>query len=631
MESNQAIVTIATIASLCENSNKKIKDYLDIITPFVSQCLPSCIGSKVDLLLIKSRMEKDFGFYELPVGVIKQILFRLADRRDSILMMGGESPDFHFIVKSTNLKDGFKSKYKKSKADLDLVIKALILFLKSEYGVTCEEDKAKSMLLESFSTFFATILDSEKGIIPGSIIKKEKRRVAKFILMEKSKSSAIFDKIEELTRGYIVYQAIYFYEKQPYLMSTVDLKDVTIYLDTPVLIHALEFRNAESSRTVLDIIDLVKKLGGTVKVFSHNVEELQHILEAYCEAFPNISSFKLDGLLRKYRSKLAVLAISQNLVSNICESFEVVEAAPLGILNDWEILNMEEAIKRHYIKSLRQLPANDAIIGRNRIENDTRSLMAILRARNGSTPTSFSQCKAILLSESRTARMTYKSLRDGALSNEINLVYSVMDLSCILWLASSRCSSELREDMLLYGVSAAIEANDRVIKKMLDYTHELEAVGKIRPETALSIRSNPRAKEIIADLSDNDQALISEDSVITVANELMIEEKAKQKAVPKMRVWKTITYWSTVFVFGLVLFSLIILPPVLQMLQIVSVKNPWPILTPVLLGIFGALYMFSSEKRSIKHIGTIAGNLVEDYIYDREVFKARKHAEYFTK
>ncbi|NLI54062.1 MAG: hypothetical protein GX417_07015 [Clostridiales bacterium] len=160
MESSQAIITIATIASLCENSNKSITDYLDIITPFVLQCLPSNIGAKVDLLYIKSRMEKDFSFYEIPIGVIKQILIRITDRKDSLLTREGESPNFQFIVNSTNLKDGFKARYKKSKSDMDLVIKELILFLKNEYGISCEEEEAKSMLLESFSAFFATILEA---------------------------------------------------------------------------------------------------------------------------------------------------------------------------------------------------------------------------------------------------------------------------------------------------------------------------------------------------------------------------------------------------------------------------------------------------------------------------------------
>ncbi|NLI54301.1 MAG: hypothetical protein GX417_08225 [Clostridiales bacterium] len=480
-------------------------------------------------------------------------------------------------------------------------------------------------------TIDPTILDTEKGIIPGSVIKKEKRRVAKFILIEKHKASSVFDKIEELTRGYIIYQAIYFFEKQPSMVSTVDLKDVIVYLDTPVLIDALEYRNAEGTRTVKDIINLIQHLGGAVKVFSHNVEELQGILEKYCEVFPNTNTFKLDGLLRKYKSKLGILAISQNLTNVIREELEIVDAPPLGILSDWETLNIEEAIKRHYMQSLEKLPPNDTIIGKKRIENDTRSLMAVVRARNGNTPTTFSQCNAILLSDSKTARRTYTSLRKGAPTNEINFVYSVMDLSCILWLSSSRCSSKLREDMLLYSVSATIEASDRVIKKMLQYTRELEVVGKIRPETALLMRSNPRAKEIIADLSDNDPSQITEHIVINAANELMIEEKANRRAIPKMKAWKKITSIGISSIVGLILFSLIVLPLVLQAMQLILVNSAWQILIPMILGVLGSLYFLLSEKHSIKHLGTIAGNLVEDRILEREIKEARKHAEYFTK
>jgi hypothetical protein len=631
MESSQIITTIATIASLCENSNKMITDYLDIITPFVIQCLPTCTETKIDLLNVKSKMQLDFGFLDMPVGVIKQILLRVADKSDSILRKEGEAPDFHFVIKSTNLKDGFKAKCKKSKADMELVIKELILYFKNEYGVDYNAETAKRMLLESFSAFFATILDTERGIIPGTIVKKERRRVAKFILLEKSKKSSIFDKIEDLTRGYIVYQAIYFFEKQPSMVSTIDLKNVTVYLDTPVLIDALEFGNAESTKTVNDMISLVKKLGGTVKVFTHIVEELQGILEKYCEVFPNTNTFKLDGLIRKYRSKIGIFAVSQSLSNVIGESFEVVDAPPLGIISDWETLNIEEAINRHYIRSLQKLPTNDTVVGKKRIENDTRSLMAIVKARNGNTSTTFNQCGAILLSDSRTARRTYASLRDGASSKEINFVYSVMDISCLLWLSSTRCSSELKEDLLLYSVSAAVETSDRVIRKMLDYTRDLEAVGSIRPETALAMRSNPRAKEIIADFCDNDPQLVTESTVIKTANELVIEQKANERAIPKMRVWKKITEFAISAIVGLVLLSLIVLPPILQITQTVTQTNAWTIIVPMMLGIIGAIYGFAGEKRVIQHIGVVSGNIVEDFIFDREIKKARKHAEYFTK
>lgn len=630
MEISQAISTIATIAAICENSKKEIADYLDIITPFVLQCLPTTSGSKVDLLHLKSKMELDFSFENMPVGVIKTILSRIAKRHNSMLLVEGESPNYVFTVKTTNLKSDFKTKFKRSKENMETVAKELMLFLSKEYGRDYSIDAAKSQLLESFSSYFAPILDTEKGIMSGSTTKLEKRRVAKFILEEKRKASSVFDKIQELTKGYVIYQAIYYYEKQPSIVSTVNLENMSVYLDTPVLIDALGFRSNESTKAVKDLIDLVRLLGGKVKVHSHIVNELQGILEAYCDSFPNINTFKLDGLLKTYRSKLAILALSQNLSIEIQKEFEIEDAPPLGITSDWETLNAEEAIKRFYYQSVNSLNDNDATIGKKRVENDTRSLMAIVRLRNGESPISFNNSKAILLSDSKTARKVYSYLRDGASINEINLVYSVMDLSCVLWLSSTRCNSSLREDMLLYSVSAAVEANDKVIKRMLEYTAELESVGEILPETAIALRSNPRAKQIIADLSENELLLVSKENVVHTANELMIEEQATKRALPKMIFGKKAVNIFAILFSWLFLVSLIVVPVVMQLLNVITGNNPSMIVISIV-GVIAALISIIEKNRTVKHIGKILGNHMEDHILTIELKKARKHAEYFIK
>lgn len=628
MEASQAITTIATIAAICESSNKRISDYLDIITPFVLQCLPSNIGSKVDLLHVKSRMEQDFSFIDIPLGVIKTILIRIASCPNSILTIEGESPHFEFQVKTTNLKSDFKLKCKRSKEIMEEVAKELVQYLYKEYGAEYELEAAKTLLLESFSTFFASILDTEKGIVPGIATRKDKRRVAKFILEEKQKASSVFDKIEELTKGYVIFQAIYFYEKQPSLVKTADLDNTVIYLDTPVLIDALGYRSTESTRAVKDLINLVGKLGGNVKVHTHVVAELQGILEAFCDGFPNINTFKLDGLLKKYRSKLAILTLSQSLENEIRKELEIEDAPPLGITADWETLNAEEAIRRFYQQSLNGLTASEANVGKKRVENDTRSLMAIVRARNGESPTSFINCKAVLLSDSKTARKVYSYLRDGADGKEINLVYSVMDLSCVLWLSSTRCTNLLRQDILLYSVSAAIEASDNVIKRMLEYTTDLESIGTILPETAVAMRSNPRAKQIIADLSENEVSAVTKDNVIRTANRIMIEERANKKALPKMRIGKKLGYYGTIGFAWTLLGCLIIAPVCLQLSQVISGDDPLMVVVSIIAAIV-AIISLVEKNRTVKHFGTIIGNSIEDSILAMELRKARKHAEYF--
>lgn len=62
MGNPNSIITIATLAALYESSGNSYSDFLDIIIPFITSCLPTRIGSPVDLTAIKAKMERDYAF-----------------------------------------------------------------------------------------------------------------------------------------------------------------------------------------------------------------------------------------------------------------------------------------------------------------------------------------------------------------------------------------------------------------------------------------------------------------------------------------------------------------------------------------------------------------------------------------
>ena len=76
VENTNALTTVAMLASVYQNEQK---DYLDIITPFVCNLLPAR-GELISFTTLQQKMESEYGFLKMPIGVLKKIVLRLCSQ-----------------------------------------------------------------------------------------------------------------------------------------------------------------------------------------------------------------------------------------------------------------------------------------------------------------------------------------------------------------------------------------------------------------------------------------------------------------------------------------------------------------------------------------------------------------------
>lgn len=60
-------------------------------------------------------------------------------------------------------------------------------------------------------------------------------------------------------------------------------KDVTFYLDTPLLIRRIGLEGEPRKAAVENLISLLHNLGGTVATFLHSRDELKYVLKSVAE------------------------------------------------------------------------------------------------------------------------------------------------------------------------------------------------------------------------------------------------------------------------------------------------------------------------------------------------------------
>lgn len=520
MSNTNTIITVAMLSAIYENHQK---DYLDMIKPFVCNLLPAR-NQHIDFLDLKHRMESEYGFINMPIGVLKKIIARLCKGDNPLCVCYGF--DQYRTVKAYDTSE-FRKNHTHMKATCSEVSNALKDYLNNERAMNYSEERCTLEILRYLDQFGHRVLKNSDALRSLPVDERISRYIACFIQLEKEKNSLVYDRILELARGYMVYRSIYFFSQKGIEKSGISLAGVTVYLDTPLIINALGFDTIVGKQAVTDAIGLAKSLGARVAVLEHCVEEAQGILNAYISAYPRVQTFRLQALTIRGYSLLALQNISQGISQKLQEELDIsIDAAPgLGSSSDWDRINTEEALNRYYIDSL-QDKKHDEIL-HTRIENDVRTLSYALQLREGNRPKHFENCKVLVLSDSKTARQAAYALYDDYRHDEINIVYSLTDFSCIAWLASPFQPPEIAEDLLMYNSAAALDVADAVIEQMLTYVDELEELGEISENMAFLLRTHPSVRYAAAEITGNDASLLSPNMINEIYKKAVDETATK--------------------------------------------------------------------------------------------------------
>ena len=231
MENTNALITVAMLAAIYENQQK---DYLDIIKPFVCNLLPAR-NEYIDFFHIKQHMESEYGFVNMPIGVIENIVDHLCrdetglcSKQKSRYFMCGVYDNSDFLAKRLSIKSAC--------ADVSSALKE---YLNSERALNVDEARCTSELLKFLDCCGHRVLKNTESMRSLPVDERMGRYIACFIQNEKKKSSTIYDHVIELARGYMVYRCIYFFSESGIEQSNFSLKNVVVYLDTPLIINAL--------------------------------------------------------------------------------------------------------------------------------------------------------------------------------------------------------------------------------------------------------------------------------------------------------------------------------------------------------------------------------------------------------
>ena len=519
MKNRDSFITQAMLSSYLTVDSK---DYLELLMPFVLQCLPEHEGVEVDIGLMQENLNEQFQL-DILYNVVDRLLRRLCKKNKGAYI---EKKNKQYYTKKIADSTDFDRRRDKIRTAIEMVICKMQKFMEEVYYRSIAKEKATEYLSIFLETYNYTVY-KDVGTVSQITIKdtvaESNYYVAQFIRKEYEQKTEEFSYILELIKGTLIAKAIYFFMKAPDDTIT-KIRKTDFYLDTRLLIDILGFDSTQGHQAAIELIKLIKDQGGSLKTFSYYVGELKGILHAYAEK-PSIRlSLSLSHFMEEGVSSADALATMGVLEMMLDKYGITVIEKPEYIDNitnqNWHIDYAE--LRKVLNESIEYRKTSTSDYYTDALIHDVDTIEAIAYYRGMSRECSVFDCSAIFVTRNKDIEsVVYHLYREERFKHgEINFVITDIDLTAVLWFSTFGKQKSLPLLRLLENAYAACVPSEAVMKKFLETIDRLSDDEKITRETAVLLRTQYQSLDDLSELTHNRVDQCSKQVIVEMENKL---------------------------------------------------------------------------------------------------------------
>lgn len=519
MKNENALYTVSMLSAMLENSSG---DYLDLLKPFVLHSLPP-VGSTIDIDAVTIRMQ-EFGFKDFPHKVTEKILGRLckaSEDGNTYVLSTTVNKKRKYRVQTAYKADDFDASSHEMRRKIDGILKEMQKYFEEHfYYKTLPLEDVHQKLIRFFESNGLTVIQSvgELKLVPrehGS----DAFEVARFVLNEHERKSIIYDDLCEVTKGFLTYKAIYYFADEHKNSMESKFRDVTFYLDCSLVLDALGYDTAEDEKAIKELIRLVRRNGGDVRVFRHTTEEAAKLIEAFANQLHHKNKFRLDSLAQKNLSREVLLMIAGQIPETLREKaqIETVDMPSFEDANNYiNLLGEKEIIE--WLKRNRTKHTETTYSDDERFGFDARSLNAISMLRRGTHPNFIEHAKAMLVTQDTWLNRCLRELYGDRTKTEVAFAISDTELVSLLWLRDYKEVSNLPSDILIANAHAACRVSQEVMDRAIQIANAMVEAGTLNVDAALLVTAHPNFKGFLAEQVRNNTEMLSENQIRDTIN-----------------------------------------------------------------------------------------------------------------
>lgn len=611
MSNEKGLISLALIKTTWEENKK---DTIDMLIPFILFSISE--KQEKDIISIeevRQRLLDDFSM-DIYSNVIESIIKRLTlpdnssqayiTKKKGVCYRATKPIDTHSFSEKRMHYQNIQSK----------VIDTFIQFLQSK-DIIFEEDVAEKELISYLCKYGHYIINENFTYQANNTIWT--KRIGEFVESVYNKQELVFRYLTDIAKGGML-STVYF-NTNYHIKASQRFKDTRIYLDTPLLMHILNYSGESLKRAAQELLELLQKNGATVHAFEHNLHELEDILEAYVKRYRRgtlNTSYNFDYLIEQDVQPEKIETDIPSLTNMLRSKGITIDPTP-PYDEHWKSIgnkafNEYLSQKIHYKKD-------------DRRDNDVESIAAIYRLRKQEKYHKYETCDALFVAtNSYLVYYTQKYFKEEEKKYGIPAIVDDTFLTSLLWVKYVHNEDTLPTLKLIVDALAAQEPSQTFWDSFNRKIDELKERGEITEDELIELKYGTFSKKNMYDVTEGDVSKITHDSVALVKKmnfrmehkeiikekETALEEKSKAenekeafkqkyeethqqlieyKATPHLRKLNKAQRWSNII--GTLLFSVILylLVSIITNLSGTIVKNK----LAIDIGVTGLILVFA--------------------------------------
>ena len=472
----------------------------------------------VKVEIIGEHILKQFGL-EIPERTIEIVLKRISKRHPLkkqrfIYRITGDLPD----PQITNKRN-------RAERHIEAIVRGLQEFSLDTPKPLSNYDDAVSSICAFLAKFDITCM---RAYLRGTAIPQSKVTdeadivlVSDYVQHLQQKDPERFDKFQILVQGHMLANALLCPDLRN---APKTYREVTFYLDTPLLVQRLGVESESRQSASRELIDLINKLGGRVATFDHSRQELQNVLQG---AAAHLHSSDARGaIVREARkrgtTRSDLILIAESIDDKLIESGIEVEDTP-GYIEDFQI---DEAVFEDVLQ-------DEVSYYNPRAKNyDINSVRSIYALRENKIAPSVEKAGAILVtSNTAFAKAAWEYGKQHEAFQEVSSVITDFSLANMAWLKVPMGAPSIPKTQLLALSYGALEPSSILLGKYMKEIDKLEEKGTITVRDHQLLRSSPNVCNELMHLTLGNDASLTEETVVQtlerVSSEIKKEESEK--------------------------------------------------------------------------------------------------------
>ena len=476
-------------------------DYLDYLRPFVLQILFDKRPDPINDQAICNFIREQFGL-EIPPRAIQIVLKRLA-RKHPLEKVSGL-----YRITGPISNPGILSKKSEAERHIVAVINGLINFAKEKKQITLDKEEAVSAICSFLSEFNISCIQAylQGTTIPllndpsqGQIV-----LISDYVLYLQNNDPDRFNSFLVMLQGHMLANALLC----PDLHSAPrTYKEVTFFLDTPLLIQCLELDGRLKRNSIIEMIELLQHLGATIATFSHSREELIGVLKGAAEYIdsPKARSPIVWEARRNGRTKSDILLIIGKIDQLLKEAKIEVKDTPAYM----ESFQIDETVFSTVLDE-------ELKYGNPRAKDyDINSVRSIYVLRGSLRTDALEKCKATLVTSNGAfakAAFDYERQHNSD-SNNPSSVITDFSLTNMAWLKAPMGAPSIPTTVLLAYSYAALKPSATMLEKFLKEVDKLQNEGKLSAQDHQILRSSTIAQDELMQLTLGEENALNEEMI----------------------------------------------------------------------------------------------------------------------